>query len=103
VTFDKVRVPLSNTLDKEGKGMSVILSEQDDSPVSESGREPTSQGDKSRSRTLTFRLPRTSPRSRTCTRSVHAYPVISTVITKYGRTVPGLNDANVSSRSHKYL
>ena len=26
VTFDKVRVPLSNTLGKEGKGMSVILS-----------------------------------------------------------------------------
>lgn len=26
VTFDKVRVPLSNTLGKEGKGISVILS-----------------------------------------------------------------------------
>jgi alkylation response protein AidB-like acyl-CoA dehydrogenase len=26
VTFDKVRVPVSNTLGKEGKGMSVILS-----------------------------------------------------------------------------
>jgi len=26
VTFDKVRVPLSNTLGREGKGMSVILS-----------------------------------------------------------------------------
>lgn len=26
MTFDKVRVPLSNTLGKEGRGMSVILS-----------------------------------------------------------------------------
>ena len=26
MTFDKARVPLSNTLGKEGKGMSVILS-----------------------------------------------------------------------------